>query len=369
MQYVISFCFNYFSLWKKNEKLFTSFIEFFPLASIIVVSDATRKWFWFKFLIPFLVIRFANKLFLRWNLFFNLSLFFLIHVFPNTIFVPPFKLQQLSGRHVLSVAGATTVAVAAVFATQNSSKPNVTFLSDDSAHPPAYPWRHRGFFAAYDCAALRRGFQVYREVCATCHSLKRIRWRELVGVTHTKEQVKAMAKEVDVLDGPNMEGEMYERPGKPYDPLPSPYMNINQGRAANGGAYPPDLSLMVKARHNGHDYIMALLTGYQDAPAGRELMVGNYYNPYFPGGGISMPPPLQDEGVEYPDGTIATISQQARDIAQFLNWTAEPEADERKKNASLNMLVLIFIALGAGYQKRYKWSPFKTRKISYLKDS
>jgi ubiquinol-cytochrome c reductase cytochrome c1 subunit len=242
----------------------------------------------------------------------------------------------------------------------------VTLLSDDVAHPPAFPWRHRGFFSSYDCGALRRGFQVYREVCATCHSLERVRWRELVGVTHTKEEVKDMAKDVDVLDGPNNEGEMFERPAKLFDKLPSPYMNIEQGRAANGGAYPPDLSLMVKARHEGHDYIFSLLTGYIEPPSGREMMAGLYYNPYFPGGGISMPPPLQDEGVEYPDGTVATISQQARDVVQFLNWAAEPEANERKKNAGLNMFALIFMALAAGYVKRYRWSPLKTRKISYI---
>jgi ubiquinol-cytochrome c reductase cytochrome c1 subunit len=178
--------------------------------------------------------------------------------------------------------------------------------------------------------------------------------------------VNAMCKEVEVLDGPNEEGEMFERPAKLFDKLPSPYANLEQGRAANGGAYPPDLSLMVKARHEGHDYIMALLTGYMDAPAGKIMMDGLYYNPYFPGGVISMPPPLQDDGVEYPDGTIATISQQARDIAQFLNFTAEPEMEERKKFAALAMFTLAFMALGAGYQKRWRWSPLKTRKIAYV---
>lgn len=165
--------------------------------------------------------------------------------------------------------------------------PTITFLSDDAVPPPSYPWRHTGFFSAYDCASLRRGYQVYREVCASCHSIERIRWRELVGVTHTKEEVKAMAQEVDVLDGPNDEGEMFERPAKLFDKLPKPYQNEQQGRAANGGAYPPDLSLMVKARHEGHDYIMALLTGYMEPPAGKVMMDGLYYNPYFPGGGIS----------------------------------------------------------------------------------
>lgn len=245
--------------------------------------------------------------------------------------------------------------------------PTITFLSDDAVPPPSYPWRHTGFFSSFDYAAVRRGYQVYREVCASCHSIERIRWRELVGVTHTKEEVKAMAQEVDVLDGPNEEGEMFERPAKLFDKLPKPYQNEQLGRAANGGAYPPDLSLMAKARHEGTDYIMALLTGYMEPPAGKVMMDGLYYNPYFPGGGISMPPPLQDEGVEYEDGTTATKSQMARDVTQFLSWTAEPESDQRKKDAGLYMFSIIFMALAAGYYKRYKWAPLKTRKIGYIK--
>jgi ubiquinol-cytochrome c reductase cytochrome c1 subunit len=141
-----------------------------------------------------------------------------------------------------------------------------------------------------------------------------------VGVTHTTEELVAMASEVDVVDGPNDEGEMFERPAKLSDPLPSPYANEEQGRLANGGALPPDLSLMVKARHSGQDYLFSLLTGYCEAPAGKEMMPGLYYNPYFPGGAIAMPPPLNDDGVEYEDGTPATISQQAKDVVQFLNW-------------------------------------------------
>ena len=267
--------------------------------------------------------------------------------------------QVHSNRHGAMAVGAALVAAV----------PAVTLLSDDedSATPPAYPWRHTGYFSSFHCGALRRGFQVYREVCSTCHSLEYIRWRELVGVTHTKDEVKAMAKEVDIEDGPNSEGEMFERPSKLPDVLPRPYKNEKQGEAANGGAYPPDLSLMVLARFNGHDYIMALLTGYMDPPSGREMVPGVYYNPYFPGGGIAMPPPLQDEGVEYPDGTVATISQQARDVAQFLHWTAQPETEERKKGAALHLTAMVFMALGAGYSKRVYWSSLKTRKIAYVK--
>jgi ubiquinol-cytochrome c reductase cytochrome c1 subunit len=233
--------------------------------------------------------------------------------------------------------------------------------NEDVVHAPHYPWRHTGYFSSFDHAALRRGFQVYREVCASCHSLDLIRYRELIGVTHTTEEIKDMAKDVDVLDGPNMQGEMFERPGKPYDKIPRPYANKEAGRAANGGAYPPDLSLMVKARHNGVDYVFALLTGYCDPPAGKEMMPGLHYNPYFPGGAISMPPPLNDEGVEYEDGTVATISQ------QFLNWTSEPESEDRKKNACKYLTILSLMALSVGYYKRWKWSNLKTRQISYVK--
>lgn len=243
----------------------------------------------------------------------------------------------------------------------------MTALSDDVVHPPAFPWSHTGFASAYDCGALRRGFQVYRQVCATCHSIKQIHYRELIGVTHTKDELVEMASEVEVVDGPNDSGEMFERPAKLTDPLPSPYSNDEEGRMANGGALPPDLSLMVKARHNGQDYLFSLLTGYCDAPAGKEMMPGLYYNPYFPGGAIAMPPPLNDGGVEYEDGTVATITQQAKDVVEFLNWCAEPEADARKKEGVTAMMVLTFCILMTGYYKRLKWGPYKTRSISYLK--
>lgn len=176
-----------------------------------------------------------------------------------------------------------------------------------------------------------------------------------------------MSSEVDFVDGPNDEGEMFERPGKLTDPLPSPYANEEAGRAANGGALPPDLSLMVKARHAGQDYLFSLLTGYCEAPEGKPMMPGLYYNPYFPGGAIAMPPPLNDGGVDYEDGTPSTISQQAKDVIQFLNWCAEPEADDRKKNAAQYMATIAFSLAMAGYYKRFKWSSYKTRAISYVK--
>jgi len=263
-----------------------------------------------------------------------------------------------SNRHVLLATGAALTAA--------SIPLSVTLMSEATLLPPSYPWRHRGFFASFDHGAMRRGFQVYREVCATCHSLEFVRWRELAGVTHTKEEVNDLAKECMVMDGPDKEGEMFERPAKSYDQLPSPYENDAQGASANNGALPPDLSVMVGARHEGHDYVFALLTGYMPKPAGKEMMESLNYNPYFPGGGIAMPPPLQDDGVEYPDGTVATISQQARDVVQFLHWTSEPELEQRKKYAMLYMTGVIFFILGSGYHKRWKWSSLKTRKIAYV---
>lgn len=206
-------------------------------------------------------------------------------------------------------------------------------LADEAEHGLAaaqYPWPHEGWFSAYDHASIRRGYQVYTQVCATCHSMSAIHFRDLVGVSHSEEEAKAMAAELEVTDGPNEEGEMFERPGRLADALPQPYANEQAARFANGGAYPPDLSLMTKARHDGQNYVFALLLGYREPPAGVSVREGLYYNPYFPGGAIAMPKMLNDEGCEYDDGTPATEAQQAKDIVSFLSWAAEPEADDRK---------------------------------------
>lgn len=234
-------------------------------------------------------------------------------------------------------------------------------------HIPAldYGWSHHGALASYDYASIRRGFQVYRQVCAACHSVNKVTFRSLVGVTHTEEQMKKIAESYEIEDGPNDQGEMFERPGKLSDSIPGPYKNEEQARAANNGAYPPDLSLMVKARHGGIDYLVALLTGYVEAPAGKAMLPGLYYNPYFPGGAIAMPKQLVDGQVEYEDGTPATESQMAKDVACFLAWAAEPEHDERKKGGLQFMVAIAFCLALTGYYKRFRWSIFKTRKISY----
>ncbi|KAK6773496.1 hypothetical protein RDI58_028734 [Solanum bulbocastanum] len=212
--------------------------------------------------------------------------------------------------------------------------------SDEAEHGlecPSYPWPHEGILSSYDHASIRRGHQVYQQVCASCHSMSLISYRDLVGVAYTEEETKAMAAEIEVVDGPNDEGEMFTRPGKLSDRFPQPYANEAAARFANGGAYPPDLSLITKARHNGQNYVFALLTGYRDPPAGVSIREGLHYNPYFPGGAIAMPKMLNDGAVEYEDGIPATEAQMGKDVVSFLSWAAEPEMEERKLlNVPLN---------------------------------
>ncbi|KIY70772.1 hypothetical protein CYLTODRAFT_419448 [Cylindrobasidium torrendii FP15055 ss-10] len=237
--------------------------------------------------------------------------------------------------------------------------------SDEGMHPIAYPWSHNGVLDTFDHASIRRGYQVYREVCAACHSLNRIAWRNLVGVSHTADEARAMAEEVEYTDGPNDQGEMFERPGKLADYMPPPYPNDEAARAGNGGALPPDLSLIVKARHGASDYIFSLLTGYIDPPAGVEIREGMNYNPFFPGGALSMGRVLFDGLVEYEDGTPATTSQMAKDVTTFLHWASEPEHDERKKYGIKAVIILSTLFCISIYVKRFKWIPIKTRKLVY----
>ncbi|CAA2967940.1 cytochrome c1-2, heme, mitochondrial, partial [Olea europaea subsp. europaea] len=238
--------------------------------------------------------------------------------------------------------------------------------SDEAEHgleSPNYPWPHEGILSSYDHASIRRGHQVYQQVCASCHSMSLISYRDLVGVAYTEEETKAMAAEIEVVDGPNDEGEMFTRPGKLSDRFPQPYANEQAARFANGGAYPPDLSLITKARHNGQNYVFALLTGYRDPPAGVMIREGLHYNPYFPGGAIAMPKMLNDGAVEYEDGTPATEAQMGKDVVSFLSWAAEPEMEERKLMGFKWIFVLSLALLQAGYYRRLKWSVLKSRKL------
>jgi len=213
---------------------------------------------------------------------------------------------------------------------------------------------------------LRRGFQVYREVCASCHSLSRIPYRSLVGTILTVDEAKALAEENEYDSEPNDQGEIEKRPGKLADYLPSPYPNDEAARFSNNGALPPDLSLIIKARHGGCNYIFSLLTGYPDEPpAGAQVGEGLNFNPYFPGTGIAMARVLYDGLVDYEDETPASTSQMAKDVVEFLNWAAEPEMDDRKR---MGMKVLVctsvLFALSV-WIKRYKWAYLKSRKVVY----
>ena len=240
---------------------------------------------------------------------------------------------------IKTILGASVVAMSLIAPAQ---------AAGDAKHPGVIDWSFNGPFGTYDRDALRRGYQVYKEVCASCHSMNQLSFRNLSqdgGPEFTEAEVKALAKEYVVEDGPDDYGDMFERDALPSDRFVAPYPNDNAARAANGGAYPPDLSLINKARSGGPDYIHALLSGYQDAPEGVEMRPGLYYNPYMAGGKIAMPSPLMEDLLEYGDGTPATVEQMSLDVTHFLNWAAEPELEARKRTG---FMVLIYLAIFAG---------------------
>ncbi len=213
----------------------------------------------------------------------------------------------------------------------------------DAADVPDQDWQHEGVFGSFDRGELQRGFQVFKEVCSACHSLQYIAFRNLLEIDFTEEEAKAIAEEYEVEDGPDDEGEMFFRSARLSDYWPSPFANDNEARALNGGALPPDLSLIIKAREGGADYLYALMTGYEDeAPEGMELADGMSFNHFYQGQQIAMPEPLYDEAVEYVDGTPMTLAQHARDVTVFLSWTAEPELEERKQTG-LKVLIFVFV--------------------------
>ena len=259
-----------------------------------------------------------------------------------------------------AVGAATATGVAFLVADKYSASGD-----DGVVVPPKHPWGHSGFFTSFDHLSIRRGWQVYKEVCSACHSLRQIYWRHLVGVVGTEEEVKEWAAASQYQDGPDDAGEMYDRDGKLTDRLPLPYPNEQAARAGNAGALPPDLSLMKKARPHGEDYIFSILTGYREAPHGMQLREGLHYNPYFPGNAIGMRQALFDEMIEYEDGTEASISQMAKDVTTFLCWTAEPEHDERKKLGVKTILLLALMIPPVWYWKRFKWSVVKTRQVRF----
>jgi len=223
------------------------------------------------------------------------------------------------------------------------------FASGDAVHLEAQDWTFNGLFGKYDQKQLQRGFLVYKDVCAGCHSLRLVAYRNLMDIGISEEAAKEYAAEFEVPAEPNdegetiVDGERLMRPAKLSDRFVPPFANEKAARASNSGALPPDLTLMAKARMNGPDYIYGLMTRYKDeAPDGKELPEGMYYNEVFSGNQISMAPPLSEEAVEYEDGTKPTLENHAKDITAFLNWAAEPELEIRK---SMGLKVMIFLIL------------------------
>ncbi len=217
----------------------------------------------------------------------------------------------------------------------------LSYASNDQLPPKEMKWPFDGAFGTFDRQAAQRGFQVYKEVCSVCHSLGHVAYRNLKEIGFSDAEVKEIAKAYSVKDF-NNQGEQIERPALPSDKFVSPYPNEAAARDTNNGAYPVDQSLVIKARHDGANYVYSLLTGYTDAPQGFHLMPSLHYNPYFPGRQIAMPPPLTAGQVQYMDGTQATVEQMARDIVIFLQWAAEPEMEHRK---SMGLKVLIFLTV------------------------
>tara|TARA_Y100001970_G_scaffold277088_1_gene380762 strand:- start:3711 stop:4583 length:873 start_codon:yes stop_codon:yes gene_type:complete len=235
----------------------------------------------------------------------------------------------------------------------SSEESKVKFIKTD--------WSFNGVFGTFDRASLQRGYQVYQEVCSGCHSVQHLSYRNLYeegGPEFTLDEAKAIAAQFEVIDGPNEDGEMFTRPGRLSDKFVSPFPNVKAATAANGGAYPPDMSVLAKARKGGADYIYSLLMGYEEAPAGLELDDGVYYNKYMAGNKIKMSEPIIDGSVEYADGTKATKAQISKDVTTFLVWAAEPHLEARHKMGFKVFFYLIVLLTLVYLSKQKVWSRF-----------
>ena len=224
-------------------------------------------------------------------------------------------------------------------------------------------WSFKGLFGKFDRGALQRGYQVYSEVCSSCHSMKYLSYRNLAekgGPEFTEAQAKAIAASFEVTDGPNADGEMFTRPGKLSDKFVMPYENVKAAQAANGGAYPPDMSVLVKARGGGANYIYSLLQGYEDPPYGVTLDEGVHYNKYMYGNKIKMANPLSDGLVEYADGTNASLEQMSKDVTTFLMWAAEPHLEARHQMGFKAIVYLIILTVLVYFSMKRIWSRVKT---------
>ncbi|WP_019961197.1 cytochrome c1 [Woodsholea maritima] len=248
----------------------------------------------------------------------------------------------------------------------------------DQHHPEEHTWSFEGPFGTFDRAAVRRGFQVYQNVCAACHSMKLLSIRnlgekngpfrvmpdpehegEVIEYTNPNDNpyLRAIAANYIIVDGPDSAGEMFERTGRPSDRFPSPFANEQQARASNGGAYPPDFSVIVKARHQGPEYIRSLLLGYgHEVPHDVHVAPGQYYNPYFPGGKLAMPPQLREGIVDYEGDIEATPEQMAHDVVAFLSWASDPKMEERKQLGLMVMIYLFIFAILMWFAYRAVWA-------------
>jgi ubiquinol-cytochrome c reductase cytochrome c1 subunit len=263
-----------------------------------------------------------------------------------------------------------SIAAGSVFAEhQQWTEPTVEHEFHEHPHAPAGGFAHDGPFGKWDLQQLQRGYQVYKEVCSACHSLKYVAFRDLAQLGYSEAEVKAAAASWTVPGVDQATGEVNTRPGTPTDYFPSPFANDIAARAANNNAIPPDLSLMTKARHDGTAYVYSLLTGYTEQPA--ELLAdfpeaktgtGLYYNPYFANLNLAMAPPLTDGQVTYADGTQATREQMAKDVAAFLTWTAEPTLVKRTQTGWAVLGFLIFATILAWFAKQQVWSGLKPKR-------
>ena len=246
-----------------------------------------------------------------------------------------------------------------------STVPFLVYAEETNTDYAKTNWSFKGIFGTFDRASLQRGYQVYQEVCSGCHSVQHLSYRNLSekgGPEFSIEEAKAIASQFEVEDGPNSDGEMFNRPGRLSDKFVKPYPNVQASTAANGGAYPPDMSVLAKARAGGADYIYSLLLGYEEAPSGFELDDGVYYNKYMPGNKIKMSAPLSDGLVEYSDGTQATTAQMAKDVTTFLVWASEPHLEAQHKMGFKAIIYLIILLTLVYMSKQKVWSRFRSHK-------
>ena len=225
-------------------------------------------------------------------------------------------------------------------------------------------WSFKSFYGKFDRASLQRGYQVYTEVCASCHSMKYLSYRNLAekgGPEFSEEEAKNFASQFEVIDGPNSDGEMFTRTAKLSDKFVKPYNNDQEAKNANGGAYSPDMSVLVKARKGGADYIYSVLLGYEDPPADIKLDEGVYYNKYMYGNKIKMASPLSDGIVEYSDGTKATQKQMAKDVVTFLMWSAEPHLESRHRVGFKVIIYLLVLTILVYFSMKRIWSRIETK--------